>query len=114
MIDERSGMMTMEQYQTAVMRTASNADLTVYVLGLAGESGEVADMLKKHLGHKHDLDKPKMAKELGDVLWYVAACADMLGYTLEDVARMNIEKLKARYPFGFDPERSKNRKPGDE
>ena len=78
-------------------------------LGLAGEAGEFADMVKKHLHHGHKLDDDAAAKELGDVLWYVAEACTVLGLDLEDVAARNIEKLRARYPDGFSEERSRNR-----
>lgn len=113
-MDDRPGMMTLQEYQSLALRTIGNCDLTVCALGLSGESGEVADHIKKVVGHGHDLDKAKVKKELGDVLWYVAAGAELIGETLEDVAKANIEKLKKRYPDGFDPERSKNRQPGDD
>ncbi len=79
-------------------------------LGLTGEAGEVADLIKKHIGHGHPLDKTKTAKELGDDFWYIAVLACRIGYTLEDIARMNVAKLMARYPEGFSSERSINRK----
>ena len=79
------------------------------VMGLCGESGELIDLVKKHLAQGHPLDKEKLAKELGDVAWYVAETAYAIGYPLEEILRMNIDKLKARYPDGFDPEKSMNR-----
>ena len=79
------------------------------VMGLCGESGEVIDLVKKHLAQGHSLDKEKLAKELGDVAWYLAETAYAIGYPLEEILRMNIDKLKARYPDGFAPEKSMNR-----
>jgi NTP pyrophosphatase (non-canonical NTP hydrolase) len=87
----------------------SSFDLLVWSLGLAGEAGEFADMMKKHVGHGHPLNRDKAKKELGDVLWYLATLADGLGLRLSDVADSNIEKLRARYPDGFSSERSINR-----
>lgn len=78
-------------------------------LGLAGESGEAADIVKKHLFQGHDLDRDKMRIELGDVLWYLDYLAAECGLTLEEVALANIAKLKARYPEGFDESRSRDR-----
>lgn len=75
-------------------------------LGLTGEAGEVADYVKKVVAHGHALDADKLAKELGDVLWYTAVMADAIGRSLEDIAAQNIVKLKARYPEGFSHERS--------
>jgi NTP pyrophosphatase (non-canonical NTP hydrolase) len=80
-----------------------------YALGLAGEAGEVCDLLKKAWGHQHALDHEELKKELGDVLWYVAALASQFDMTLEDVAAANVAKLSARYPKGFSPEASRNR-----
>lgn len=78
-------------------------------LGLAGECGEVIDLYKKHRFQGHTLDKEKMVEELGDVLWYCAEIASGLGVELGEVARRNVEKLRRRYPEGFDAERSVNR-----
>lgn len=78
-------------------------------LGLTGEAGEVADYVKKVVAHGHALDSDKLAKELGDVLWYTAVMADAIGLTLEAIAAQNIVKLKARYPEGFSHERSLTR-----
>lgn len=70
-------------------------------LGIAGESGEVADYLKKVLGHGHDLDLMKLAKELGDVLWYVAALATLHGLRLDDVATINSTSCASGSPTAF-------------
>lgn len=83
------------------------------LMGLNGEAGEAIDILKKHLFQGHDLDREHLAKELGDVAWYLAVSADALGYTLEQVLQMNIDKLRARYPDGFEAERSQNRSEED-
>lgn len=104
--------MTMNEYQEAQMRTAPTNyvnDFTMLVnasLGLCGESGEVADIIKKNTFQGHDLDKKHVAEELGDILWYVSLGAKSLGYTLDEIAEMNVNKLKKRYPDGFDPQRS--------
>jgi len=106
--------MKLNEYQQLAMRTSNlEASLRERLanggLGIAGEAGEVADALKKHLFHDHDLDPEKVAKELGDVLWYVSNLASILGYSLREVAQMNVDKLKARYPDGFDAGRSRGR-----
>ncbi len=67
------------------------------VLGLAGESGECADLVKKHLFQGHDLNSDDLIKELGDVLWYIAETASGLGVSLEEVAQRNLDKLHKRY-----------------
>ncbi len=70
-------------------------------IGLAGEAGEVNELVKKGIFHQHGLDKAKMFKELGDVMWYVAALCTKLGFSLEDVMQANIDKLRQRYPDGY-------------
>lgn len=112
--------MTLDEYQELAMRTwgqsrewPTERRLTVSALGLTGEAGEVAELVKKHVGHGHTLDSEKVKKELGDVLWYVAALATTLGLSMEDVGAANIEKLKARYPEGFSSTASINRSVND-
>ena len=109
--------MTLNDYQTLVKRTSANGALpeardrlACYALGAAGEAGEVADLFKKHLFHGHDLDKGVLQKELGDVLWYLAALCTELGISLESVAEGNVAKMKERYPEGFSVEASKARR----
>lgn len=106
--------MTINEYQQLALRTLnpqlSEKDVLINgVMGLCGESGEVIDIVKKYLAQGHPLDKEKIVKELGDVAWYLAETAYAIGYPLEEILRMNIDKLKARYPDGFDPEKSMNR-----
>lgn len=107
--------MTINEYQQLALRTANPSEstpeklLTNGVMGLCGEAGECADMVKKHLFQGHTLDADKLKKELGDVAWYLAVSAYAIGADLESVLSGNIEKLKARYPDGFDPQRSINR-----
>ena len=88
-------------------------DLLMGCLGLAGESGELLDLIKKWIFHEKTLDEDHAKKELGDVLWYVAEIAHSFGWNLDEIMQMNIDKLKARYPEGFDAERSMHRKGGD-
>lgn len=106
---------TPADYQKSAMRTADtklNAKerLLEGLIGLNSEAGEALDIYKKHVFQKHDLDKEKTAFELGDALWYLTEAAVALGYSLDDIMEMNIEKLRKRYPYGFDPEKSRNRK----
>lgn len=82
-------------------------------LGLAGESGETLDMVKKWVFHDSELDKDHLKKELGDVMWYVAMICHAMGFDLDDVMQTNIDKLKARYPGGFDTYRANHRERGD-
>lgn len=110
--------MTINEYQTAALRTAYGMN-TAYpmilngVMGLAGEAGECVDLMKKHLFQGHPLDKVHLALELGDCAWYLAVAAHALGYDLETILDMNVGKLLKRYPEGFDPNKSMNRKAGD-
>ena len=107
--------MTINDYQQEALRTASGAcrSLANCAMGLSGEAGECTDIIKKHLFHGHALDVEHLAKELGDVAWYLAVSADALGISLEDIFQMTIDKLKARYPDGFDADRSINRAEDD-
>ena len=110
--------MTINEYQKEALRTASTRQTGArwcdWVEPLEnGEAGEAIDILKKHLFQGHPLDREHLAKELGDVAWYLAVSADALGYTLEEVLEMNVKKLRARYPEGFKVERSVSRKTDD-
>ncbi len=101
-------------YIAEIKRTYAGSDdpqekLTLAALGLTGESGEVADHVKKALFQGHDIDPAHVAKELGDILWYMGLACDAIGYSLDDVMQMNVAKLRRRYPNGFDPERSVHR-----
>ena len=82
-------------------------------MGLNGEAGEAMDILKKTLFQGHKLDRRHVALELGDICWYLALAADAIGYDLEDIMMMNVDKLRTRYPDGFESDRSVNRKEGD-
>lgn len=110
--------MTILEYQALAARTR-NKELTVEdrlvdgALGLCGEAGEIADLIKKHMFQGHKMDIEHIAKELGDCLWYAAETASAIGYDLETIMKMNIDKLRKRYPDGFDPEKSQNRAKGD-
>ena len=106
--------MTANEYQRLALTTLNPAlegkDILINgVMGLCGESGEAIDMVKKHLAQGHDLDREKLAKELGDIAWYLAETAHAIGYDLETILQMNIDKLKARYPEGFSRENSVRR-----
>ncbi|WP_176581328.1 nucleoside triphosphate pyrophosphohydrolase family protein [Bacillus thuringiensis] len=109
-------------YQRKALRTwntDSHPDMRLLNAGagLCGESGEVIDMLKKAIFHGHGfnqssektIDTHDIAKELGDILYYVSVASDELGYTLQEIAEININKLAKRYPEGFSVEASINR-----
>lgn len=110
--------MTINEYQQAALRTANKSlapieQLANGLMGLNGEAGEAIDILKKHLFQGHELNKEHMAKELGDVAWYLAVSANAIDYDLETVMQMNVDKLRARYPDGFDSEHSQHRRKND-
>lgn len=106
------------EYQELAMTTL-NSELSKKevlinsVMGLCGESGEAIDIVKKWLAQGHELDKEHLAKELGDIAWYLAEAATALDLPLEQILITNIEKLKNRYPEGFDTKRSAVRLKGD-
>lgn len=110
--------MTVEEYQRLAMSTLNPAldrkEVHINsVMGLCGESGEAIDIVKKWLAQGHALDKEHLAKELGDVAWYLAEAATALDIPLETILRGNLDKLKKRYPEGFDTARSIVRLTGD-
>lgn len=116
---------TLQEYQQEVMRTCiatgpgnRNTLLAWNALGLSGEAaevfavflmkktGDVADLIKKGIYHEQGIDRAKLIKELGDVLWYVNAVSLNIGATLQEVAQGNADKLRERYPNGWEPARS--------
>ena len=110
--------MTINEYQKLAMTTLNpeldQKDILLNsVMGLCGEAGEAIDIVKKWMAHGHELDKEHLAKELGDIAWYLAEAATALDMNLEDILQANIEKLKRRYPEGFSCEKSRTRLKGD-
>ncbi len=106
--------MDVDKYQELAMRTLNpEIDKKELILnaamGLCGESGEVIDLVKKHLFQGHDLDDEKLIKELGDVAWYLAEAATALNINLSEILEKNIKKLENRFPDGFNSNRSINR-----
>lgn len=102
------------RYQRAAARTMpplpKRDALQMLTLGLAGETGEVVDGVKKFLYHGHaELSKSVIVQELGDLLWYIANLASLYDLTLAQVAEFNIAKLMDRYPDGFSEDASRNR-----
>lgn len=109
--------MTINEYQKLAARTI-NKDLNQKmmeahaVMGMCGEIGELQSLYQK-IYQGHDFDPDHAKKELGDLMWFIAEYCTAMGWKLEDVMWMNIDKLKARYPEGFEAERSLNRAEGD-
>ena len=110
--------MQANEYQKAAMATLNPAldkkDVLINsVMGLCGESGEAIDIVKKWLMQGHELDKEHLVRELGDVAWYRAEAATALDIPLEAVFQGNLDKLRQRFPNGFDTGASVNRKEND-
>ena len=109
--------MTGNEYQRLASRTI-NKVLTTYekrqhaLFGMASEVGELLGLYQK-MYQRHELIEEHEQKELGDLLWMVAEYCTVKGWELEDIMQLNIDKLKARYPEGFDAEHSLHRKEGD-
>ena len=112
--------MTGNEYQRLAMRTTKDEwrgnmlwDQKIHaVTGLNSEAGEVAGMIQK-MYQGHSMDIPHLIKELGDTMWFIAECCDAWGISLDEVMETNIDKLKSRYPEGFEVEKSLHRKEGD-
>lgn len=103
--------MTGKEYQEKAMKYRYSEDnLVTSILGMCGESGECADMYKKHAFQGHDFEVEDFLLELGDVLWYVASACENLGTNLDEVMKKNLNKLAKRYPNGYSHEASINRK----
>lgn len=110
--------MQVNEYQKAAMTTLNPAldkkDVLINsVMGLCGESGEAIDIVKKWLMQGHELDREHLVRELGDVAWYLAEAATALDVPLEAVFQGNLDKLRQRFPNGFDTGASVKRKEGD-
>ena len=119
MIDNLKGVNTMDlnEYQKLAARTI-NKDLNwkdqgKHALhGMVGEIGELHSIYqKKYQGHEFDENHAK--KELGDLLWFIAEYCTAHGWNLDEIAQTNINKLRERYPEGFDVDKSLHRKEGD-
>ena len=110
--------MNVNEYQTLAMTTLNpeldkREVLINSVMGLCGEAGEAIDIVKKWMAQGHELEKEHLKSELGDSAWYLAEAATALDISLEEVFQANIDKLKKRYPKGFDAEKSLVRLKGD-
>lgn len=108
-----------DTYQQDVLKYAPDhhdhlLNVIYAAMGMCGEAGEASELIKKYAYHGHMIDSEHLARELGDVLWYVSYTAHLFGYPLGKIMAMNQEKLAKRYPDGkFDTERSRNRKEDD-
>lgn len=108
-----------DAYQQNVLKYAPDhhdylLNVIYAAMGMCGEAGEASELIKKYAYHGHTIDTEHLARELGDVLWYVSYMAHLFGYPLGKIMAMNQEKLAKRYPDGkFDAERSNNRKEDD-
>lgn len=106
--------MNLSDYQRKSKRTL-NMELNIrdnianMMMGIQGESGEVADVIKKHLYQGHNLDIGHIEEELGDTLFYIVNLCNLLGLELEEIIEGNYNKLMQRYPEGFEVDRSVNR-----
>lgn len=112
--------MTPIEYVKEAMRTKTTGHFDIQisgqllhaVLGLNSEAGEIAGLIQKNF-QGHTLDRQHLMKELGDCMWFIAEICDFFDISMETVMEMNIEKLRNRYPVGFDTNKSKNREEGD-
>lgn len=102
--------MNFAEYQQKAMRTNKRRHIEYYALQLVREAGEVVDPIVKSMYHKHKFDLDKVKMELGDLLWYVAAICDYYKIDIEDVAKLNIQKLYIRYPDGYSHKDSRDRR----
>lgn len=106
--------MTGNEYQALAMRTRNGAlsredSMNNAVMGLCGEAGECVDIVKKARYQGHALDEKKLIDELSDVMWYIALACEVLGIGINDVMAHNVDKLKKRYPEGFEVDKSIHR-----
>ena len=106
--------MEINEYQKLAMKTLNkdipkNEILINAVMGLCSESGEAIDIVKKQLFQGHELDEAHLKEELGDIAWYLAEAAEALGVDLNEIFTSNIDKLKKRFPDGFEADKSINR-----
>ena len=117
---QRHAMRTNDEMSTARLELSIDKNskyemggIVMATMGLSGEVGELNDMIKKWIFHKSDMDITHAKKELGDILLYVACMAESFGWSLDEIMSMNIDKLKARYPEGFDIDRANHKEKYD-
>ena len=108
--------LTMEEDMRQIIQTCAWEDTGTVLnacLGLSGEVGEFNDMIKKWIFHEKDFDEEHLKKECGDIMWYIAMMCHVFRWDLDEIMQMNIDKLKARYPEGFDIDKANNREESD-
>lgn len=88
-------------YEIQAQIKASQLDKLHMAIGIAGEAGEVVDIIKKHSFNNKDVEPAEVLKECGDVLFYLAGLLDTYGWTIDDALSQNISKLRTRYPEGY-------------
>jgi len=103
---QEKSMRTRKDHSAGATMDKEQLELLEGALGLGGEAGEVVDIVKKAIFHKHSVDKEEIAKELGDVMWYIALMSEAIGIPMEEIAARNYAKLAKRYPEGFDSSKS--------
>lgn len=106
--------MKTREYQEGVKKFVNHTltpkeQLANMVIGMSGETGEVCDIVKKHLYQGHAMQYHKLYEEIGDVMWYVANLCNALDFDLEEIMQENVDKLNRRYPHGFSVDKSVNR-----
>ena len=109
--------MTGNEYQKLAARTInknlSTVECQYHALhGMVGEIGEIHSLYQK-VFQGHEYSEEHMKKEFGDLLWFIAEYCTARGWNLEDIMKMNIDKLRARFPEGFEVDKSLNRAEGD-
>ena len=108
---------TLNEYQVLAQRTMNLGlgfeETSRHALhGMAAEVGEIHGLFQKFY-QGHEMDAEHVKKEVGDLMWFIAEFCTVYGWDMGEIARMNIEKLKARYPEGFTAEKSLHRRDGD-
>ena len=98
--------MNFKEYQKQAIVTKKkwddkNFEMMYLAMSLAGESGEVIEIIKKHMRDGREIDIEKLKYEIGDVMWYIASLCDCMGFDMGEVAHMNIEKLRKRHGGSF-------------
>lgn len=110
--------MTFDEYQKQALTTKQDTfeplmQKTIWAMGVVGEAGEVVEKWKKIVAYKQgktsQADLDELAKELGDVVWYIAVMAHSLGYSFDDIMQRNVEKLKSRKERGVITGKGDNR-----